>query len=141
MIINRATFTISYRFTAGESFYRGFNVGFKADEVIVRSASYGDVTNDRGTSVINTDLILNGSQNLCVVTANTLASAGPPQIVNTVLMNTSNPESHHIVAPNKINNGQATFNINKITGTGIISRNTNADGLLVLVLEFVEYKK
>ncbi len=138
-IINRTTLTIPHTFVAGASFQTNLQVGFIADEVIVRQITYGACNTDVSMSVIQTDLIQFGDGILCHVIPNTRPFVGPPQYVNTPIAFTSSPMSHFIINKSKINAGQATFNIFNSVDEWVT--NTDADGLLFLTLEFIQYEK
>ncbi len=139
-IANRASITVTHLFVAGAPFQRTLNVGFDADEVIIRQITYGDITNDVNASFIQTDLVKNGDGIIGHVIPNTLPVAGPPQYVNTVMSNSYCPNGHYPVNRGKINGGQATFNILTPVGANdTVIQNTLADGILTITLEFVQY--
>jgi len=140
-IIQRATIIVNHVFVqvngknTGPTFKRNFQVGFDADEVIVRSISYGMCTNDNLLSYITTDLIKTGDGIIGIVSPN---AAGNP------ISSTYTPNSKFTINKNKINSGIASFSINCnatfVDPNNFPPLNMLADGTLMMLLEFVKYE-
>lgn len=141
-IINRATFTISNTFVAGEppTFNVNIPVGFPADEFIVRQIGYQITTAPAESTfyVIHSNIIRNGDG----IIGQTLANQATTSYSSAVPMSIFKPDL------TKINTGNATFTlyvpvngVNTFLVNGSVPPEIVTHGKLLLTLEFLEYEK
>jgi hypothetical protein len=133
IVKNRASITVNHVFVAGAPFQYKLNVGFDADEVIVRYVTYGQSANQVDQSVIQTDFIQTGDGIIAHVFPNRTALSSP-------YANTTCPNAIFQVKKGK-SNSTVTFSIlssDVAGGLGLIS-DPLADGTLFITLEFIQY--